>query len=91
MLSLDSPHDVQLAMRDFIKVTRKQKYNSVKELSERSGVPYATIRRFEDSAEISFRQFLMLYDAIDDLANIKKLTKATRPPTSLDQVLDNAR
>lgn len=91
MLNLYTAFDVQLALRDFINQSRKLKKLSVEELSTRSGVPYGTIRKFEATGNISLRQFLMLYEAIDDLKRIRALAKRDNDqPTSIEEVLKNA-
>lgn len=90
MLSLVSPSDVQLEMSQFIKAERKRMKKSVEEFSELTGVPYSTIRKFEETGKISFPQFLMLYGAVGDLTNLQKLMKLKPGPKSLDEVLKNA-
>ena len=57
------PGDIQRSLSASLKTARKSRKHSRREASIRSGVPEATIRRFEDSGEISLRQFLMLCDA----------------------------
>jgi len=44
-------------------------------LSEKSGVPVSTIKRFENSAEISLRQLLMLVHALGLLNRFETLLK----------------
>ncbi len=91
MISLYTAFDVQQELRDFISQSRKQKKLSVEELATRSGVPYGTIRKFESTGNISLRQFLMLYEAIGDLLQIRALTQVrSEQPTSIEEVLKNA-
>ena len=61
MLSLHTAFDVQLELKDFIKQRRKQQKLSVEALAQCSGVPYSTIRKFENTGNISLRQFLMFF------------------------------
>lgn len=90
MLSLLTPFDTQLAFSQFCKKTRKKKGFSTQVLSHLSGVPDSTIRKFEHSGEISFRQFLMLYAQLGTLTDLQKLTEQTAIPQSLDEVLKDA-
>ena len=53
-------------VNNFIK--RRKEYGlTQKELSTRSGVSYASIRRFEETGEISFSSLLQLANAIEKL------------------------
>jgi len=58
---------------------------SRRSLAERSGVPEATIKRFETSGRISFESLVLLADALG-VADRLALLFAARPPTSLDQL-----
>ncbi|WP_434953076.1 transcriptional regulator [Shewanella sp. HL-SH4] len=91
MLNLYTAFDVQMELQEFISQSRKRKKLSVEELATRSGVPYGTIRKFESTGNISLRQFLMLYEVIGNLNNIRTLTKPdSDQPTSIEEVLKNA-
>ena len=91
MLSLHTAFDVQLELKDFIKQRRKQQKLSVEGLAERSGVPYGTIRKFENTGNISLRQFLMLLESVGSLNDINNLTKqSNQEPTSINEVLKHA-
>ncbi|NRA73029.1 MAG: helix-turn-helix transcriptional regulator [Gammaproteobacteria bacterium] len=91
MLSLHTAFDVQLELKDFIKQRRKQQKLSVEALAQCSGVPYSTIRKFENTGNISLRQFLMLLESVDSLNDINNLTKqSNQEPTSIDEVLKHA-
>ncbi|WP_392339642.1 helix-turn-helix domain-containing protein [Moritella marina] len=91
MLSLHTAFDVQLELKDFIKQRRKQQKLSVEALAEHSGVPYGTIRKFENTGNISLRQFLMLLESVGSLNDINNLTKQShQEPTSIDEVLNHA-
>ncbi|PQJ83357.1 helix-turn-helix domain-containing protein [Aliivibrio sifiae] len=90
MLSLHTAFDVQLELKDFIKQRRKQQKLSVEALAECSGVPYSTIRKFENTGNISLRQFLMLLESVGSLNDIHNLTKpSNQEPTSIEEVLRN--
>lgn len=91
MLSLYTAFDVQLELKDFIKQRRKQQKLSVEALAGCSGVPYSTIRKFENTGNISLRQFLMLLESVGSLNDIHNLTKpSNQEPTSIEEVLRNA-
>lgn len=91
MLSLHTAFDVQLELKDFIKQRRKQQKLSVEALAQCSGVPYSTIRKFENTGNISLRQFLMLLESVGSLNDITNLTKLSgQEPTSIEEVLKHA-
>ncbi|MBC7001713.1 helix-turn-helix transcriptional regulator [Photobacterium sp. BZF1] len=90
MLSLYTAYDLQLELKEFIKSARKKDKLSVQRMADLSGVPYATIRKFESTGNISLRQFLMLYETVGDLRKIKELIKPTEPDfKSIDDVLNH--
>jgi predicted transcriptional regulator len=92
MLSLLSSTDVQLALRDQIKHQRKALKLSRNALAERSTVPAPTIKRFEITGQISLRQFLLLWQTVDDLNRLHQLTrpasKVDKMPVSIEEVLN---
>ncbi|SHF91287.1 helix-turn-helix domain-containing protein [Vibrio gazogenes] len=91
MLSLYTAYDIQLELKEFIKQSRKQQKLTVEALANRSGVPYSTIRKFENSGNISLRQFLMLFEAVGDIGQIRSLIQAhPSEPKSIDEVLKDA-
>ena len=57
------------------KKRRKELKLSQKELSNRSGVSYASIRRFESNGEISLTSLIKLANAIDCLHDFDALFK----------------
>ena len=57
------------------KKKRKQMKISQKELSQRSGVTYASIRRFESTGEISLTSLLKIAHALDALKDFENLFK----------------
>lgn len=91
-LSLLSAADVQSALRDWLKLQRRALKLSRAALAERSTVPAPTIKRFETTGQISLRQFLLLWQCVDDLQRMQALTHPAeasvgRLPTSIDEVL----
>ena len=57
------------------KKRRKELKLSQKDLSTRSGVSYASIRRFEEAGEISLTSLIKLANAIDCLNDFDELFK----------------
>ena len=89
LLSLHSPHEVQLELAEFVRARRKALKWSREELARRSTVPAPTIKRFELSGEISLRQLLLLWQCVDDverIADLCVLPKA-KAPGSIEEVL----
>ena len=57
------------------KQRRKQLHLTQKELATRSGVSYASIRRFEKIGEISFNSLLKIANALDCLEDFNVIFK----------------
>lgn len=91
MLSLYTAFDVQIELKEHLKQSRKQQKLSVEGLAEQSGVPYSTIRKFENTGNISLRQFLMLLEALGGLKQLRDVyQKQNVEPANIDEVLKNA-
>lgn len=60
------------------KTRRKQAKITQAELSKRSGVSYASIRRFENSGKISLTSFIKIAHAINYLEDFDELFKTER-------------
>ncbi|MDK9585011.1 helix-turn-helix domain-containing protein [Lelliottia wanjuensis] len=71
-----TPHDVQEKIRSTLRLTRKRLKLSQKELADKSGVPLGTIKKFEHTGNISFRQFILIYAALNDISQIVYLTSS---------------
>lgn len=90
MLSLLSGGDVQEALARYVQQRRKALKWSRAALAERSTVPAPTIKKFETTGQISLRQFLLLWQSVDELQRIQGLTLDAdqKPaPQTLDEVL----
>ncbi len=74
MSNIQTPYDVQQRLAQVLKDTRRTLKHSRQKASLRTGVPEATIRRFEDTGEISLRQFLVLWGSYGDLQALDSLT-----------------
>lgn len=89
-MNLISGHDVQTSLAEFVQQRRKALKWSRAALAERSTVPAPTIKKFETTGQISLRQFLLLWQCVDDLHRLQGLTQGTaqKPlPRTLDEVL----
>ena len=73
MISISTPYDSQQELASSLRMRRKGRRHSRREASVRSGVPEATIRRFETTGEISLRQLLMLCEVYGDLSAARTL------------------
>jgi len=84
-------NDIQQAFAAHLRRLRESQKLSRDALAERSSVPSATIKKFELSGQISFRQLLLLWQSLDDLQRLFDLTRpdsqATALPTSIEEVL----
>ena len=90
MLSLFSAADLQTALREHLRRQRKTLRLSREALALRSTVPAPTIKKFETTGQISLRQFLLLWQCVDDLARLNELTRlpARKLPSSIEEVLN---
>ena len=71
MLSIKGSSEVAEELARSLKRKRKWLKHSRIKSAELSGVPASTIRRFENTGEISLRQLLMLCLVYDDLASFE--------------------
>ncbi|WP_289029728.1 helix-turn-helix transcriptional regulator [uncultured Paraglaciecola sp.] len=91
MYTLLTESDVQLAYSSHLRKLREQAKLSRDSLALRSTVPAATIKKFELTGQISFRQLLLLWQSLDDLARLYQLTlevrESSQAPKSIEEVL----
>lgn len=90
-LSLLSAADVQASMCEWLIFQRKTLKLSREKLAKRSSVPAATIKKFETTGQVSLRQYILLWQTLDDLSRLNALTKNTSAvattPRSINEVL----
>jgi len=89
-LNLVSGRDVQTTLAGYVRQRRKVLKWSRAALAERSTVPAPTIKKFETTGQISLRQFLLLWQCVDDLQRVESLAKEREQkplPQTLDEVL----
>ena len=68
-----SPKEVMILLSKRIKVLRKEDKMSQKGLSERSGVAYASIRKFETTGIISLESLLKICEALKRLTDFESI------------------
>lgn len=83
--------DVQQAFAAHLRGLREQARMSREALAQRSCVPAPTIKKFELTGQISFRQLLLLWQTLDDLSRLYALTQKPgqreQMPGSIEEVL----
>lgn len=90
LLPLVCPGDVQQAFADYLHDLRKAQKISRRRLAEASGVPESTIKKFEYTGHISFRQLLELWHVLDDSSRLLALLKKPKPrPLSMAELLNS--
>ena len=87
MLSLLSAHEVQQHLADAVRAKRTLLKLSRDALAARSTVPAPTIKKFETTGQISLRQFILLWQVVDQLERLDALTTCKPMPKSIDEVL----
>ncbi|WP_069660442.1 helix-turn-helix domain-containing protein [Arcticibacter eurypsychrophilus] len=90
MISLISLSKAQLKIADSIRARRLSMELTQEGLAERSGVPLATLRKFEQKGSISIGSFLKLLMVTGGIEEIIEVLKPSKPNfTSIDEVLKN--
>lgn len=88
-INLLNATEVQQELAQTVKRLRKQQKLSRLALALRSGVPASTIKKFETTNQISFRQFILLWQTVSDLDKLMGLTKKDSvEPQSIQDVID---
>ena len=83
--------DIQMEIARYLRSLRRAQKLSRDALAERSTVPAPTIKRFELTGEISFRQLCLLWETLDDLGRLKALCDVETMPKSIEEVLADAK
>ena len=68
-----SPKEIMILLSKNIIALRKQVKMSQRELSERSGVAYASIRKFESTGIISLESLLKICEALKRLTDFESI------------------
>ena len=82
---------IQIEIARYLRSLRRAQKLSRDALAERSTVPAPTIKRFELTGEISFRQLCLLWETLDDLGRLKALCDVETMPKSIEEVLADAK
>jgi len=91
--SLLDDTDVSQAFATHLRSLRKEAKLSREKLADRSCVPASTIKKFELTGQISFRQLLLLWQSLDSLSRLFELTQSNNDnnrsalPNSIEEVL----
>lgn len=89
--SLLDDTDVSHAFATHLRGLREQAKLSREMLAHRSCVPASTIKKFELSGQISFRQLLLIWQSLDSLDRLYQLTQDATDrvtvPSSIEEVL----
>lgn len=97
LISLLTASDAQQLMAEALRARRKQRKLSRRALAEISTVPEATIKKFETCFQISFRQFLLLWQSLGNLQDLADLARQmeqdslVRHPQTISDVLKDER
>ena len=83
---LKTPYEMAEETAKRFRNVRKLKKITLKELSEKSGVPYSTVRRFESTGEISFLSLVKLSSAMGEDRQITGLFSET-VPSSIEEII----
>lgn len=85
LLAFDTPSEIAEALRDAARARRVAMGLSQAELSARSGIAIATLKRFEQSGAGSIATLLAIAEALDALPEFRALFP-TPEPRSLDDL-----
>ena len=80
--------EVQRALAAHLRRLREQAGLSRQALAERSAVPAPTLKKFEATGQISLRQLLLLWQSLDDLGRLHRLTQADSAPGALPRTIE---
>ena len=69
----NSPKEIMILLSKNSKALRKQEQLSQRELSKRSGVAYASIRKFESTGIISLESLLKICEALKRLTDFESI------------------
>ena len=88
---LQTPYEMAVDAAKRFRDLRKSKNITIKELSDRSGVPYSTLRRFESTGEISFMSLVKIVSALGEDREITGLFNDVTPKSIEEVIRGNRR
>ena len=83
---LETPNDMAYEVAKRFRKLRRSRKVTIRSLSERSGVPYSTLRRFESTGEIAFVSLVKIASVLGEDDQIRNLF-ANPYPQSMEEVL----
>lgn len=91
MISMKSPFEIAKEIAKKAQEKRLELNLSQKTLSEKSGVSYGTLKKFEQKGQISLESLLKIALALGEMDQFEHLFAKTddKLPTSLDDLLDD--
>ena len=91
MVSIKSPFEIAKESAKRSQEIRLKLNLSQQTLSEKSGVSYGTLKKFEQKGQISLESLLKIALALGEIDKFEFLFAKTNDqlPTSLDELLDN--
>ena len=88
--SLDKlPLDVLKEVSQKVKALRKQQKISQKELSKKTGVSYASIKRFEQTGLISFESLLKITDVLGRLTDFETILNPLENQNEIERLFSD--
>lgn len=83
------PSEIQTELAERAKKLRKQLKISQKEIAERSGVSYGSLKRFERTGQISLESLLKVAVVLNSLDDFDSLfSPKNELPASLDDIIN---
>jgi len=84
---MKAPYDLARIISANVRVIRKKQKLSMKHLAKMSGVSFGSIRRFEETGEISLKSLLKIAIVLDCADDFEQLFKQAAP-TSIQEIID---
>ena len=81
-------YEMQMEITKRLIAIRKRKKISQKRLAVISGVPYASIRRFENTGDVSFSSFIKIVMALRLYDDLNGLFVAKKEYSSIEEVIN---
>ncbi len=90
-MTLETPCEMATHAAERFRNIRKRKKITLRSLSEKSGVPYSTIRRFESTGEIPFLALVKIASTIGEDDQITALFSESVPASIEEIIRENRR
>ena len=86
----ETAEEIDMKLAERVRKVRKRRHISQEELSERSGVSYGSIKRFETTGMISLLSLTKIAIALDCVEEIRKLFEEV-PYLDIQEVINEGR